>query len=917
MNKRIIFLLTIITLFGGVLNAVAQTDTVLGQISSSNFNSFVGGISGDGRLVVFESEGNVATENPSNEDLSREIFLFDYAQRRIYQITDTKSVLVNPNNPVSILNTRVQIGNNRPVISNDGRWISFNSNATTSVAGNPVDGTNPGNFDGNSFTNLVSGASQLDVSTVTGTPTMSNIVQPTAPSVVQIRFTDFNTSITAFSVTVAGTNASNATITETFMFAGGLVQTGTQMFASVTSVTLNSIAGNGTTDTLDFFYGNGNNPLTTDANTEMWLYQVPAVTPVDLSQGDEITPIDLSTGTFTQITNTTASSQPVAGSATQLPRIADDNSNPTISDDGSVVAFVSNRNLVGTGNQAPEDNPEIFTFVRGTATLSQVTQTPRGPVFAPISNQTPTISGNGLRIMFAGNGRNPIVGMTGGNNDDENDEVFFSDLDANGVPTGIKRQVTTTSPKNEGDAVNIINFGRRMSRDGKYIAFDSFADITNEHSGEIQTAFATFLYNTDTDMFRRIGERSDADEGASGGDIDRHPTFTDYVGGEPQTLVLETRMNITAAGTIPTNPEDGLNNIPERPVQIYSYPLNETPANATFTRLSQFPPPLFVLASYQMFPTDTLKRMAVTIPGSEIGTGNSDLSTEAYYLLTPTVRSETGSALSFATGATNIPVTNDPVPTPSPTATPTPSPSPTATPTPQTPPAVQGISRGMLATVNYTSGINQPVIARNAVGSLDRRFQLPMELSGVTMTIGGVTVGLKRVSQRQITFVVPLGLGSSTETPFPVVINNNGIEIKGEIVIVDARPDIFLRSDLPPELNRADILNVTNRVFTREPFTVRTLRFRGGLKVPSVMRLYLTGVHNIQGTSLAINIGGVAIPGTITNAQLVEPGVYYIEFSLPSTLDMAGDVPITVSVLTTNGAFASRLADTAPRVRIL
>ena len=44
---------------------------------------------------MFESRGNLATENPQNADNNVEIFLWDYAQRRIFQITNTKSVLNN------------------------------------------------------------------------------------------------------------------------------------------------------------------------------------------------------------------------------------------------------------------------------------------------------------------------------------------------------------------------------------------------------------------------------------------------------------------------------------------------------------------------------------------------------------------------------------------------------------------------------------------------------------------------------------------------------------------------------------------------------------------------------------------------------------------------------------------------------
>ena len=59
-------------------------------------DSFAGDISGDGRFVVIESNGDIATnrtEARNNADGNQEIFLFDYAQRRVYQITDTKSAL--------------------------------------------------------------------------------------------------------------------------------------------------------------------------------------------------------------------------------------------------------------------------------------------------------------------------------------------------------------------------------------------------------------------------------------------------------------------------------------------------------------------------------------------------------------------------------------------------------------------------------------------------------------------------------------------------------------------------------------------------------------------------------------------------------------------------------------------------------
>lgn len=217
MTFRLRFVLGFIFLLVSVIPTLGQADTVVGQITNSVAETFAGSMSGNGRFVVFESRGDIATENPRNSDNNVEIFLFDYAQRRIFQITDTKAVLTDPALGITFSNIRVEIINTRPMISNDGRWIVFSSNATIAYPGdgtNPpvISSTNPGSFDGNAYTSP--------------TPTPSPSPSP-SPSP-------------------------------------------------------------------------GANPLTRDANLELWLYEIPAVAPVsDLSLGDEIAFIELAGGTFT------------------------------------------------------------------------------------------------------------------------------------------------------------------------------------------------------------------------------------------------------------------------------------------------------------------------------------------------------------------------------------------------------------------------------------------------------------------------------------------------------------------------------------------------------------------------------------------------------------------------------------------
>jgi hypothetical protein len=889
-------------------HSTAQVDTVSGQITNSTFESFAGSISGDGRFVVFESTGDIATENPRNADGNAEIFLFDFAQRRIFQITDTKSVTfssaVAPN---AFSNVRVLIANKRPMISTDGRWIVFSSNATTSTPAAP-DATNPGSFNGNDFTSP--------------TPTPTPTPVPTATP--------------------------SATPTPSPSPSGSPTPTPTPP----------------------------GNPLTNDANMEMWLYQIPAYGGADLTTGEELSLTNLSGGTFIRVTNTNPSRLPISGSAAGTASVADDNHDGSINDDGSAIAFVSTRDLVTGGNTFPfSDNDEIFVFRQGSG-MTQITNTLRGPISNPTYSKNPTISMDGTRVVFASTGDDPVPLLQptpgpspipspsptptqppsfdcGSNpSTSKNEEIFVANLNLSGVPTGC-RQVTTTTPATPGALVNVLDFGKRMSRNGRFIAFDSYADLANPSPSPAPSpsptpSFATYLYDYDADSFHRIGPRSTADPEASGGDTQHYPGFTDYDGdGNPSTILMSTRMNIKPDGTIPTNEEDGLNPIDNRPVQIYAYDMTA----ATFFRLTKFPvTSAFFLPQTQALPSNSFRRTAFNLALTEFGTGNLDLLSEAFYLYAPPVDTQATATFGIFTGASRMPVNADvsPTPTPSPspsgsptatpTPTPTPSPTPSATPTgtpnpvptftptptpsptPTTPPSVLGVSPEMLAILSFDASVDRPIVARTAVGSLDRRFNLPMELSGVTLSINGAMCGLKSVSDGEVTFVVPRGLASAvTGTKYPFVLTNNGVRFSGEVAIVPTRPDIFTTSPVPGPGGRANLRNVTNRVQTTEPFTVRTIKEKGGTKVQTILRIRATGIIDRTLGQISIRIGGATISGAeiLTVATEVEPGVFEFDFRLPGSLNGAGDQPVVLSAIQGSTFFLSRLDDTAPKVRVL
>lgn len=95
----------------------------------------------------------------------------------------------------------------------------------------------------------VSAGATLDISG--GTGAVGTLVTPgPGERLLRITVTDGDTSINAFQIDVVGADRDGNAVTEQFLFAGGLVQTGTKRYAAITSITLTSSTGAGAGDTL-------------------------------------------------------------------------------------------------------------------------------------------------------------------------------------------------------------------------------------------------------------------------------------------------------------------------------------------------------------------------------------------------------------------------------------------------------------------------------------------------------------------------------------------------------------------------------------------------------------------------------------------------------------------------------------------
>ena len=825
--------------FGAFSHAQAQTtsatpDPFAVQVTSSPqfFYSFAGDISANGRFVVFESNGNLDTQNPRNADGNREIFIIDYAQRRIFQLTNTNNVQKPPPSPTptptptptpsptptpvptppDLSQVKIEISNNHPMISFEPALVSGKRVYTIVFSSNAP---NPGNFDGTDSAALVA-----------------------------------------------------------------------------------------------------------DGNQEIWIYQLPEIDDVfDLSSGDELPLTDLTTGTFRQITDTPPSRPLRTG--VFLPDVLDDNRDATISDDGNTLAFVSNRDIVpAVGNT--DANPELFLcrtanrFVSFTVTQGTNTQDVFvSPKTYPAFQQNPSLSANGDVVAFLSTanlaGNNDDTGHTNGN-----EEVFVADFSGSGLSNF--RQLTKTKAATGPNAtINLLSSGRRLSRDGAYVAYESRAEDPTANNTTNAAFLAVFVSKVSDGTAKRVGLRAVECNGCIG-DVIHFPTFTDYDGSMvPHSLVFASALNFNPDGTFPPADQDsttGLNPVPSgfsRPNQVFVTQVPVTDSN-TFARLTRNPI-LGVVAGIRPLTSNTLRRMAFSMGGVELGGGNADGSSEIFFLLTPPATPDSTAALAFSTGASNM--------GPFASATPSPSPSPTPTPSPS-PGEPAGLAPGELSIVRSTVALANSDKAAVGGSETARSPILPVELNGVSVSVNGAATGLYFVGDtptKGITFVAPVGVSTGVAT---VVINNQGTVFRGFVQLVASQPDIF-----NPPTNDAGgvamVCNVTNTSIpgcVTGPFQVTTADSTG-TQVPTRLEIWVTGARAVLNTETKVSfVDGMTttdiVPFSVrSNTNMFGFDLIYVE--LPASLAGAApiDYKLIVTVTKTGGTFTSRPVATAAQVTII
>lgn len=176
---------------------------------------------------------------------------------------------------------------------------------------------------------------------------------------------------------------------------------------------------------------------------------------------------------------------------------------PSISDDGRYVSFISySTNLVPGDTNG---SPDIFVHDRQTGSTRRVSVDSRG-VEGNLPSIDAKISGNGRIVAFYSEASNLVAGDTN----------RVGDLFAHDLQTGTTTRVSIRSNGAQG---NRISYDARISRDGRFVAFDS--DATNLVEGDTNGQGDIFVHDRQTGITTRPSTDRNGVEGNNGSHASR------------------------------------------------------------------------------------------------------------------------------------------------------------------------------------------------------------------------------------------------------------------------------------------------------------------------------------------------------------------------------------------------------------
>src|SRR6185503_10328926 len=153
-----------------------------------------------------------------------------------------------------------------------------------------------------------------------------------------------------------------------------------------------------------------------------------------------------------------------------------------------------------------------FLFNRGTSAFTQATNTRTTNNAFPIFNSNPNIAGSGSLFTVAFYSNANLVGSNDDGGGRGNEEIYTATYNGAAIVSGSVRQVTKTKDPVDAQGISLkptnrFTFGRRMSRDGRYIGLESMATDPKANATSALDFRVTFVYDAVSDTFAQLGPR--------------------------------------------------------------------------------------------------------------------------------------------------------------------------------------------------------------------------------------------------------------------------------------------------------------------------------------------------------------------------------------------------------------------------
>ena len=539
------------------------------------------------------------------------------------------------------------------------------------------------------------------------------------------------------------------------------------------------------------------------------------------------------------------------------------NYNPTINDDGSVVAFVSTRRafkaIEGSANaftvaressnaslpvtdpDYTDGNGEILLYRPGTRSLSQVTLSRDRETIVNFAvrgfNNFPNLSGDGRRLAFLS-----AFNYAGGTkNSDFNGEIFTQTI---GAATNTFTQVTETSgtasiPTNA--PVNLFpTFARAMSRDGNLMVFESAGNFGSNNADKSREVW---LYNFTSSAFTRITNQSVSATPTTDELLKVDYSFQPSINSTGTFVTFGSTLNLTPATTSSIAADNA-----DASREVFRYDI----AKAAFRQLT------FTPKSNLVFVDDR----EIVVPSYADNAGNTvtfsnqsnliasglTLNPEAFRAVIYPVTSKNSAAPTLSNAASYISTE---------------------------------VARSSIVAA---FGMQLANATRSA-----STIPLPYELGGVRITVAGIAAPLIFVSSGQINFVMPTPIAIGDTVAYSI--NNNGLQATGTIKVVDVSPGVFALSGDGKGKGATNCGRVSDDGLTFEitnpPCSV------GNEISPDILTIYGTGWRN--GAGITVVFGDLTLTPTYAGPQPNLAGLDQINVPLLKDLADKKDTEFSVN----------------------